>query len=173
MINFNSDDDEPGTLLLRMMVAMMVNMIVMVMMTMMTLLMIREGNTSMVHLLLTRNALVDGGDTGTWSPLLWAAYTGHHHRHHLHHYHHHHQYHHHHNHHHRYHENTLFNTNFVVAQQTTWLWLNSWLLLEQRSVYFVATCCCSPLHIPAVASCNMLFCFCFCYCLRFLLLMLL
>ena len=62
----------------------------------------REGNKSMVHLLLTRNALVDGGDAGMWSPLLWAAYTGcphqqQHHRHH-HRYHHHNRYHHRHQH---------------------------------------------------------------------------
>ena len=63
----------------------------------------REGNKSMVHLLLTRNALVDGGDAGMWSPLLWAAYTGcpHQQQHHRHHHRYHHRYHHHNRYHHR------------------------------------------------------------------------
>ena len=55
IINFHSDDDEANILLLMMMVARMV-MMIMMMMIMVTFL--REGNTSMVHLLLTRNALV-------------------------------------------------------------------------------------------------------------------
>ena len=40
--------------------------------------------------------------------------------------------------HHHHHQNALFKTNLIVAQQTIWLWLSSWLLLEQRSVQF---CC--------------------------------
>ena len=45
---------------------------------------------------------------------------------------------HHKHHHHHHHQNALFKTNLIVTQQTIWLWLSSWLLLEQRSVQF---CC--------------------------------